>query len=323
MPTGLVTGRFMPPHRGHEHLVAFARAFCGGGPVLVVRVRPDDPIPGDLRLAWMRESFPDCRVLALDEPDLPGAWPGLLRGALRTAGIPSGRPDILFAGDAEDQVLARGLGARFLPVDPARGQVPVSSAACRADPAGMWADILPAARPYFLKRVCIFGPESCGKTTLAHDLARRYGTAWVPEYTRTYLDVFGPVPTYEMLPVIARGHAASLAAAERRAVRVLFSDTDALTTRMWSDLVFGRVAPEVEAEVAVQRWDLTLLTADDVPFVPDPQRTGGNRREVDLDHCRRVLEAHGRDHLILRGDWEARMAAAVGAVDRLLGGTPR
>ncbi len=39
--------------------------------------------------------------------------------------------------------------------------------------------------------VVVFGPESTGKTTLARELAEHYGTAWIPEYLREYLDVKG------------------------------------------------------------------------------------------------------------------------------------
>ena len=37
------------------------------------------------------------------------------------------------------------------------------------------------------KRIVIYGPESTGKTTLAHDLANHYETKCVPEYAREYL----------------------------------------------------------------------------------------------------------------------------------------
>lgn len=39
--------------------------------------------------------------------------------------------------------------------------------------------------------ITIVGPESSGKTTLARELATRYGARWVPEYARKYLDELG------------------------------------------------------------------------------------------------------------------------------------
>ena len=37
-----------------------------------------------------------------------------------------------------------------------------------------------------VKRVCLLGAESTGKSTLAEALARRYETLWNPEYGRPY-----------------------------------------------------------------------------------------------------------------------------------------
>jgi hypothetical protein len=40
-----------------------------------------------------------------------------------------------------------------------------------------------------VKRVCLLGAESTGKTTLAAALAERFGTAWNPEYGRPYTQI--------------------------------------------------------------------------------------------------------------------------------------
>ncbi|HKY04356.1 MAG TPA: ATP-binding protein, partial [Blastocatellia bacterium] len=37
-----------------------------------------------------------------------------------------------------------------------------------------------------MKRVCLVGAESTGKTTIARALAEYYKTVWVPEYGREY-----------------------------------------------------------------------------------------------------------------------------------------
>ena len=42
-----------------------------------------------------------------------------------------------------------------------------------------------------LPTVCLFGPESTGKTTLARELAARFGTVFVPEFGRYYCEAFG------------------------------------------------------------------------------------------------------------------------------------
>ncbi|MFS2019786.1 AAA family ATPase, partial [Massilia sp. CT11-108] len=43
-------------------------------------------------------------------------------------------------------------------------------------------------------RVALLGAESTGKSTLAQALAARYGTLWVPEYLREFVEVNARVP---------------------------------------------------------------------------------------------------------------------------------
>ena len=43
-----------------------------------------------------------------------------------------------------------------------------------------------------VKRVCLLGAESTGKSTLAEALARRYATLWNPEYGRPYTQLGRP-----------------------------------------------------------------------------------------------------------------------------------
>ena len=101
--------------------------------------------------------------------------------------------------------------------------------------------IAPPARPYFLKRVSIFGPESTGKSVLAEGLAAHYGTAYAPEYARTYLDPKNGACEPADIEVIACGQTAAEAAAAERARKVLFCDTDVLLTSLWSRMLFRRL----------------------------------------------------------------------------------
>ena len=45
-----------------------------------------------------------------------------------------------------------------------------------------------------IRRIAVLGAESSGKSTLCEALARRYGTLWVPEYLREFVDTHGRVP---------------------------------------------------------------------------------------------------------------------------------
>ncbi len=171
----------------------------------------------------------------------------------------------------------------------------------------------------------VFGPESTGKTTLTRRLAEHYRSVWVPEWARTHLDPQGGRCEAADIERIALGQAASEDALARQAERVLICDTDTLTTTIWSEVYFAGVAPWIRDLAQRRRHDLYLLCDIDVPWIDDHQRDMPHRREEFRERCRNALEAHGRTYVWIRGGWDERFAAAVAAIDPLLGplaGTP-
>lgn len=316
----MMLGKFLPPHLGHQYLGDFARHYVDELTILVCSIEAE-PIPGHLRYGWMREMFPTCRVVHVtdenpqepaEHPDFWEIWVATIRRVM-----PQG-PDYVFASEDYGAELAARLGATFVPVDRGREMMPVSGTAVRREPLKNWRYLPEAVRPYFAKRVCVFGPESTGKTTLARDLARHFDTVWVHEYARPLLEPQGGVCHYEDIERIGRGQAAAEDALVRRANRVLVMDTDVLTTTVWSQVLFGR-CPEWVTQAAAQRVpDLYLLMNVDVPWVDDAQRYLPHAREEFLDLCRETLTRHGRKWVEVSGDWETRMRTASEAVQRLL-----
>ena len=63
---GVVIGKFLPPHRGHRFLIETALSRCDRVTVIVCG-KPVDPIPPDLRAAWLRELLPAAEVMLIDD----------------------------------------------------------------------------------------------------------------------------------------------------------------------------------------------------------------------------------------------------------------
>jgi NadR type nicotinamide-nucleotide adenylyltransferase len=169
-----------------------------------------------------------------------------------------------------------------------------------------------------VKRVVVCGPESTGKTTLCRQLAEHFGTVWVPEYVRGYLDRKQAPCEASDLPLIARGQIASEDELARQARGVLFCDTDLTMTVVYARLYYGACPEWIERIAAAREYDLHLLTAVDVAWVPDPQRDMPHRRQEIFERCRAALEGGGRRYMVVRGTWDERFRTAREAVVELM-----
>lgn len=321
MTRGLVLGKFLPYHLGHAHLIRSARAQVDELTVLVCSIRRE-PIPGALRHAWVRDAHPDCRVVHVAEevPQSPEEderfWPIWVDLIRRHAG----EVDVVFTSETYGDELGLRVGARHVCIDRARGSVPVSGTAVRADPLGQW-EYLPAqVRAHFARRVAIVGPESVGKTTLAEQLAHELNTAWVPEFGRAYTDGRDARElSLDDFEAIARGQVLWEDEAAMRANRILICDTELHTTCTWSDLVVGSRPSWLTAAAAGRNYDLMLLLDDDLPWIDDGTRVLAARRREHLDRIRGELVAAHRRFVVIRGDGAARCAAALEHIRQVTG----
>ena len=318
--TGLVLGKFMPPHNGHVYLAEFAQSYCDELTIYVDSLS-DQTIPGALRAKWMAEMFPNARVEHPDREnpqypeDHPDFWEIWRECLLAASG---GKVDYLFASEDYGVKLAEVIGATFVPVDIGRTSIPISGTEIRNDPLANWDHLPRTVRPYFAKRVCIFGPESSGKSTLTRDLAKHFNTIAVPEYARTHLELRSGELDARDIPMIARGQMASEDALAPNANRLLFCDTDLLTTTIWSDWMFGGCEEWIVDEARRRQYDLYLVTDVDVPWVEDQVRYLPEERRSFFDRCIQELTALDRPFHIVNGSWEERFSSAVAAVDELL-----
>ena len=307
MRHGLVIGRFAPPHLGHVHLCESARRLVDRLTILVSWL-PDDPVPGPLRIAWMEELFPDCRVLGL-EGVLPETSDAVK--ALHPEPI-----DTLFAGDSDHLRLARDLGAAFTPVAP-RLCPDLSGTAVRADPWAHWAHLPHVVRPHYARTICLHGPESTGKSTLSAPLAAHFDTLWVPEYGRVHCELYGTDLDDAGLLTIGRTQSAMTRAALPWCNRRLVVDTDALTTAAWSLMILGHI-PDGLFDGWVKA-DLYLLTDIDIPWKQDGGRyypDHADRRRF-MGACIQVMEGAGASWVTLSGQNEVRLETAIAAVEQL------
>lgn len=168
-------------------------------------------------------------------------------------------------------------------------------------------------------RVVLTGSECTGKTTLARALAEHYGTTFVPEAVREYVDAKGAPPEYDDVDEIARLHLALADRVAKEASGLLIFDTDLMSTWIYSRHYYGDCPAWIDPELAARHGDLYLLAGIDVPWVPD-----GDQR--DRGHMREEMQALFRDELVRRGfrfveiegPHEARVETAKRAIDAMV-----
>ncbi len=319
--TGLIIGKFLPPHRGHHYLIDYARARVDQL-TLILFSKAAEPIPGWRRAGWLRELYPTVPVRHItDEHPMDFAsdavWQLWVASIRRV--YPHG-PDLVFSSEAYGAELARRLGARSILVDVARQEVPISGSLIRAEPLAYWDSLAPCVRAYYARRVAILGAESTGKTTLAVHLAKQFNTVWVPEFARDYLLAQGGICVPEDMAVIAHGQAANEDRLAREANRLLICDTDLLTTALWYERYWG-VCPDDLWRMAKARapgYALYLLLDRAVPWVDDGLRDSPGHRTWFQQRFQRELTDWQLPYVLLTGTYTERMVAATRAVAGLL-----
>jgi NadR type nicotinamide-nucleotide adenylyltransferase len=171
-----------------------------------------------------------------------------------------------------------------------------------------------------IKRVCLLGGESTGKTTMARALAAVYDTVWNPEFGRPYTEL-GRDPTapwtsdeFTHIARIQCWYEDCLAGSARA---VLVCDTDAFTTKLFHRVYLGEETEAFE-DLATRSYDLFLVCGLDVPWRHDGIREFDDRRgwmhEQYLERARRS----GSPWLLLEGSHERRLRRSRAEVDLLL-----
>jgi NadR type nicotinamide-nucleotide adenylyltransferase len=313
---GVIIGKFYPPHLGHKFLIDFALRSVDHLTVIVCD-HPTQEISAGLRATWIREIHPSATVVITpdDLPDEPAPW------ARRTIEILGVTPDVVFTSEEYGEGYAKAMGCRHHLVDIDRVSVPISGTRIRQAPLDHLQFLEPCVRAYFVKRVVLIGVESTGKTTLAEQLAKDYGTIWVPEFGREYCLTKSGDWCSEEFVTIAQEQQRRENASARLANKVLICDTNALATSIWHRRYMAKDSDLVDQIAENDVADLYLLTLPDFPFVQDGTRDGEDIRDEMHEWFADKLKQQTAPVIELRGRQTERLHQAKESIARYLGFT--
>lgn len=156
-PTGLIVGRFDPPHLGHSFMIDWAAARVDRLAVYV-NSGSADRAPGELRAQWLAELHPHVAVVEVrhslrtdwGDEELWQRWIELFRGHWPY----DEGPHAVFSSDPYVDGIAARLGAVPVVVDAERAAVPISATMIRSAPAEHLHRLAPAVREWVQRNWC-------------------------------------------------------------------------------------------------------------------------------------------------------------------------
>lgn len=328
---GWLTGKFAPLHAGHINFIQQAATLCDELTVVLSHNanRFDDPkLALKTRLLYLRQTFkdiPHIKVIYVDETKVPeypngwAEWAALIKAEIGT--------DFQMIFSSEEHDLP-GYAEHFpgqvvCLVDPDRSQVNISGTEIRTNPAKHWSMMPSIVRQQYLKKVCIVGQESTGKSTLTKYLAKHFQTSWVEEYGRTFCeqDLCGDESLLKFDDyglIAARRYEMELQAA-KSANRVLFSDTNAVVTNYFCVLYEKKRNLLVEQFENLEDYDLIIYLEADVDWVADGLRRNPHSASNDFLQFDLLNRRYGRDKIVrIGGNYHQRLTTAIKLVEELL-----
>ncbi len=287
---GMYGGSFDPLHVGHIHDIIRAAAMCEELYVMISWCSGRESASKELRYRWILNStrhlsnvriiMVEDKAVSKEEYNTDYYWEKGAEDIKNTIGKPI---DAVFCGS--DYYGTNRFESLYCPESEVvyfdRAEVPVSSTEIRTWATKHW-DYIPAVcRDYYTRKVLVAGGESTGKSTLVQNLALAYNTNFVAEVGRETCEYAGGEELMILDDLIENmiRQKDEVRKAAKSSNRILFVDTDVLTTGFYCNLLLEN--PEEKTKMVqladsihwTNDWDMVLfLEPEGAAFVQDGTR---------------------------------------------------
>jgi nicotinamide riboside kinase len=155
--------------------------------------------------------------------------------------------------------------------------------------------------------ILITGPECSGKTEMAKYLSDYYTRPWIPEYSRSYLDINGNQYAYDDIEKMAIAHLDIVNTAQEDSIL----DTFLLNYKIWSQQKFNKFSPFIQENLEQCQFDKVLLMRPDIEWEFDPLRENPDDRHKLFDIYTEELDKLGWSYSIVQGIGDIRRQNAI------------
>jgi nicotinamide riboside kinase len=168
--------------------------------------------------------------------------------------------------------------------------------------------------------VCLTGPESSGKSTLAYQLGELFAVPVVAEVARDYLaGKVSPNTAYDQQDLLAISRLQQNTEQQQRehTSGLMICDTDLLVVQIWCQEKFGEIPDELTRALDARTERVYLLATPDLVWEPDPLRENPEDRQRLFELYLDALESSGFRYSIVSGTGDARLHSALEGLNRL------
>lgn len=322
---GMYGGAFNPLHLGHVNDIIMASNQCEKLYVVLSNTNDPNEIDHRERFMWLKNVTNDIEnveVFEIFDKNESKATYDWNTGADDIKRYIGEKIDVVFSGDDyKEKNIWEKLYNDSEIVYFSRNEYPISSTEIRNNPFKYY-DYLPkVVQKHYVKKVCIIGTESTGKTTLTRNLAKCFNTTYVEEAGRYICDDAGGIDNmqpYHYFEILFKQKQLEKEALNN-ANKILFIDTDSLITLYYYQLGFENTNDYDKTFIdiakgisALNNYDLYLFLESDVKWVQDGTRTYGEKdvREENNKRLKKIFDDNNIKYEVIKGDYQERYEKA-------------